>query len=66
MQDIKMPETVITDLDIEALVDHELSTEERQRMYTVLRHDPDLLRKYDRLMTQKKLLQMWWNNEPKH
>lgn len=56
----------ITDMDIEALIDNELDTPAALRVRHAVERDPRLHRKYAQLMTQKRLLQMWWNSQPQH
>jgi anti-sigma factor RsiW len=56
----------ITDMDIEALIDNELDTSTALRVRHAVERDPSLHRKYAQLMTQKRLLQMWWSSQPQH
>lgn len=49
----------ITDMDIQALVDGELPPEDRSRLLAVIRHSPELTRRYAMYAHQKDLLKMW-------
>lgn len=52
-----------TDLDVQALVDHQLDWEEEKRVWSRVKEDPALLARYNELIAQKKLLQIWWKSE---
>jgi len=52
----------ITDRDIQALVDDELSQEQAARVREYLLHDPRARYRYDSLIKQKQLLQEWWRS----
>lgn len=56
----------ITQMDIEALVDNELDPQTAARVRYAVQHDPQLHRRYSKLMTQKKLLNMWWHSQQHH
>lgn len=49
----------ITDLDIQALIDNELSPEEEKRVMAIIMSRPDLVQRYNMYMHQKNLLKMW-------
>jgi len=53
-------------MDIEALVDNELDPQTAARVRYAVQHDPQLHRRYSKLMTQKKLLNMWWHSQQHH
>lgn len=53
----------ITDDDIQALLDNELSAEEEQEIMGELRNNPEMMRRFMLLRQQKKLLQLWWAKE---
>lgn len=53
-------------MDIEALVDNELDPQTAARVRYAVTHDPQLHRTYSNLITQKKLLNMWWKNQKQH
>ncbi|MGB4108032.1 MAG: hypothetical protein WBK55_09610 [Alphaproteobacteria bacterium] len=52
----------ITDFDIQALVDNELSWEKQKAVRARIHADPDLRRRYNELCRQKQLLQEWWES----
>ena len=51
------------DFDIQALVDSQLSWEDEKRVWKAIESNPDLKRRYDELVRQKKLLLQWWSSE---
>jgi hypothetical protein len=59
----EMDQGVITDLDIQALVDNSdrLTSEERRRLTAIIKNDRALKKRYDDLIRQKELLQAWWD-----
>jgi hypothetical protein len=62
-----MKRLVITDLDIQALVDNAdaLTGEERRFLMEIIANDKILARRYDELARQKELVQAWWKeSEP--
>lgn len=58
-----MGEVRITDQDIEALVDNQLDKADAARVTYALLQNPRLHRKYSQLLTQKRLLQLWWQHD---
>lgn len=50
----------VTDYDIQALADNEVSEEEKLRIETYLRLNPAAQNRYDEIMAQKNLLKKWW------
>jgi anti-sigma factor RsiW len=52
----------ITDSDIQALVDDELSPDQAARVREHLLHHPRARHRYDSLVKQKQLLQEWWRS----
>ena len=58
----EMNQGVITDLDIQALVDNadRLTIEEHRRLTAIITNDHILKKRYDDLIRQKELLQAWW------
>lgn len=52
--------SIISDYDIQALVDNELDWESQKRIEWQIQNDPQLQSRYTELMRQKKLLQNWW------
>jgi len=57
-----MNKKAITDRDIQALVDGELSPDQAARVHGYLLHHPLARQRYESLMKQKKLLQEWWRS----
>jgi len=53
----------ISNYDIQALVDEELSPARARVVLSFLEKDPDAARFYLRLQRQKKTLQLWWAEE---
>ena len=63
-----MKQLVITDLDIQALVDNAdaPTREERRFLMEIVANDVSLTKRYDELVRQKELLQAWWKeSEPR-
>ncbi len=54
----------ITELDVQALVDSQLNWEEQKRVSQGIRRSLALTAYYTRIVAQKKLLLLWWQNEP--
>lgn len=52
----------ITDWDIQALLDKELSPQEESFVLQALQQNPDLQARYNALRNQKNLLQLWWKD----
>lgn len=61
-----MDQTTISDLDIQALVDNELSWEEEKRVRLHLMQDARAKARFEILKRQKILLNDWWNAKQKH
>jgi len=53
----------ITDYDIQALVDDELSHEEGKEVLSKLEQNRDARNRYNELMKQKNLLKSWWSKQ---
>lgn len=51
------------DFDIQALVDSQLDWENEKRVWKEIESDPALQRRYNELVSQKKLLLQWWAGE---
>lgn len=51
------------DFDIQALVDSQLGWEEEKRIWQAIELSPELKRRYDEVVAQKKLLLTWWASE---
>ncbi len=58
-----MSTTVVSDLDVQALVDGELDGEEKSRVQNALRTNPMLKSRYDQLVMQRRLVFMAWSEE---
>lgn len=56
----------VSDLEIQALVDNELSEKEKSRIHSMIKNLLWAQQRYDDLVNQKKLLQLWWNNSTDH
>ena len=50
----------VTQRDIEALVDNELSSDEKTRVMKGRERNPALKSQYDALLAQKEALKNWW------
>lgn len=61
-----MDEHNISNLDIQALVDNELSWEEEKKVRRYLDAHPGSQKHFESLRNQKKLLQEWWRNRKSH
>lgn len=59
-QVVNMTKKTVTDHDIQALVDGELSAEQAARVQDYLLHHPRARHRYEALIKQKQLLQEWW------
>lgn len=53
----------ITEEDIQALLDNELSAEDEQKIALALQANPELMKRYLYLRQQKKILKLWWSLE---
>lgn len=61
-----MPDKTLRDYDLQALVDDELSPEEKNHVLNYLRHDEDANKRYQSLKKQKELLQKWHDQQQKN
>lgn len=50
----------ISDFDVEALADGELSPERRSQVIDSIRDNSDLQKRYQMLIEQRDLLKLWW------
>lgn len=57
-----MTHSVVSDLDLQALVDNELSPEDEKRVRAAIRDQPTLLRRYKELTIQKELIFAAWQD----
>jgi anti-sigma factor RsiW len=55
----------ITELDVQALVDSQLTWEEEKQVRREMGKNFALKKHYDQIVKQKKLLVNWWKNETK-
>lgn len=53
---------LITDYDIQALIDNELDWEEQKRVRKAIQENPFLLRRYNEYTKQKNLIQKWFKH----
>lgn len=60
LKEQKMSPLVVTDFDIQALVDNELPWEHEKQVRAYIKATPDAQKRYDELCRQKRLLQEWW------
>jgi hypothetical protein len=60
---IKLSARQTDDFDIQALVDSQLGWEEEKRVWSEIEANPQLRRRYDELVAQKRLLLQWWASE---
>lgn len=51
---------LITDYDLQALVDNQLPQAERVRLYAYLKNSPEARERIKELLEQKELLHRWW------
>lgn len=51
----------LTDEDIQALLDEELTLEEEKRLQNILLFYPSLQQRFDELSEQKERLKRWWS-----
>ncbi len=58
-QEIYMPALAITKFDVEALVDFQLSAEERERVWNSILNTPELEVYYIQIVAQKELIRAW-------
>ena len=52
----------ITDWDIQAYIDNELSWEQQKQVLKALETNSELRRHYNDFRRQKELLQLWWKD----
>jgi hypothetical protein len=62
-QHMKIISGHIDEFDIQALVDSQLGWEEEKRIWKEIQKDAALLRQYNELVRQKKMLLLWWASE---
>lgn len=55
--------TIVTDWDIQAFLDNELTDDEQAAVLRALREDTDLRRRFNALRRQRELLQQWWQGK---
>lgn len=58
-----MPYDIVTDADIQALIDGELSPARQEIILRALDNDHALRQRYNTLRHQKMLLLSWWQEE---
>ena len=58
-----MPKYIVTDYDIQGLVDGELNPEEEQHVLSYLERNSDARQRYEELWKQKMLLQKWYSSK---
>lgn len=63
---LTMDDRIITDMDIQALVDNQLDWEEEKRVRRHLFQSPEAQRRFDELRQQKQILQMWFQERRNH
>lgn len=51
---------MVNDLDIQALVDNELSTEDEKRVLKIMNNSQQARRRYEEIKWQKQLLLYWF------
>ena len=56
----------ITDYDIQALVDNELTWEDEKRVRAHLKNNPEAEKRYQELMLQRKSVRGWWKRTQKY
>ncbi|MEK7802710.1 MAG: hypothetical protein AAB276_09685 [Pseudomonadota bacterium] len=54
-----MPALAVTKFDVEALVDFQLSAEERERVWNAILSTPELEAYYIQIVAQKELVRAW-------
>lgn len=54
---------IVTDFDIQALVDNELTWEEEKRVLNYIEQTPYAQKRYEELRRQKSVLQDWWKSK---
>lgn len=60
-----MNKKYVTDLDIQALADNELSGEDAERVRDYLQSNPDAHERYEEILRQKEFLKDWWSDKKK-
>ena len=56
----------VSDMDIQALVDNELTWEDEKRVRAFIASDPKAKARYEMLRRQKLLLKEWWESKKSH
>jgi anti-sigma factor RsiW len=62
-EDTMATQTTITDWDIQALLDNELSEAEQTAILRAMRDDFALRERYDNLRRQRDALRLWWKSQ---
>lgn len=55
--------SVVSDQDIQALVDDELKHEDAKRVMRSINENKSARQRYEQLIEQKRLLKMWWKSK---
>lgn len=55
---------LISDMDLQALVDDELDSSRRYQVMAAIKEDEKAQRRFEELCRQKELLRLWWNAYP--
>ncbi len=55
----------VTDLDIQALADNELSRADAERVRNYIEHNPEAHERYEEILRQKEMLKDWWSDKKK-
>lgn len=53
---------IVTDMDIQALLDNELEPEKMRLVLETISRSPDLQKRYQQYLHQKDLLKLWWKD----
>jgi len=56
----------ISDLELQALADGELTAEEQTALLTRMEKSPEAQARYAEIIRQKEALKEWWKNIPPH
>lgn len=56
----------VSDMDIQALVDNELTWEDEKRVRSYIAGDASAKARYEMLRRQKILLKEWWDSKKSH
>lgn len=55
----------ISDFDVQALIDNELSPQRRIQVLEMLNGSNELKKRYQVLLEQRELLKLWWDSKDK-